>query len=136
MKIDLTYADLQYKRSIVYIIFKDGAEIGFFEVRELIANAEKLSDYKPYFVFADATERVAITPLGKSIAGVKKEAPLCRGTAVVVNSSLLKVAANIFGKFARPAFPYKAFTNKIEALEWLYSLQREETLGFETQRRA
>ncbi|HXB38909.1 MAG TPA: hypothetical protein VNZ49_00110 [Bacteroidia bacterium] len=126
MKVELAYGYLHHRGQVVYITFKDETEIGFFEVRELIGCAEKLSGYKPYFVFADARERVAVTPLGISAVGNKKGAPLCRGTAVLVNSSLLKVAANIFGKFVRPVFPYKAFTNKNEAFEWLYSLQSME----------
>lgn len=121
--VDLPFATLTYKAPIVRIAFKDRVDIGLYEIRELVQTCEKLSGFRPYFIFADARERVSITPLGIKSAANPKEAPLHRGTAVLVNSFFLEKAANIFGKMVRPPFPYKVFTDHTRPIPWLYSLQ-------------
>lgn len=42
-KIDLPYACITYMEPIVYFEYKEGAELGFPEIRKLIACAEELS---------------------------------------------------------------------------------------------
>jgi hypothetical protein len=110
---------------IVYFTYKEDAELGFPEIRELIACAEKLSDYKPYVTFADARVNINVTNEGKRILADVKNMPLFRGTAALVNNNLYKHAANFLSYYDRPKYPFRAFTLKEEAVNWLLSLPLE-----------
>lgn len=121
-EIVLDYATLRYEEPIVYIVFKNDVELGFPETRELISCAEKLSNKKPYFVFFDARANVQVTPEGRRVAANTNEAPLHRGSAVLLNSDMLKLGLNFFNGLTTPSFPFKAFTDKQEAIDWLLKL--------------
>ncbi len=124
--IDLPYVNIKYVEPIVNYIYKEGAQLGFPEVRELIFYAEKLSGYKPYFTFADVqAANIDITNEGKRVVANVKNMPLFRGTAVLVKNSLYKFAANFLNDFNKPQYPFRAFTSKDEAIMWLLSLPRD-----------
>ncbi|MEW6470029.1 MAG: hypothetical protein AB1458_13960 [Bacteroidota bacterium] len=118
-KIDLGYATLHYQEPVVHIVFHDGAELGFPEVRQLTRCAEQLSGKKPYLVLSDARARVNVTYEGRKLAADVREAPLHRGSAILVWRSMYKVAINIFSDIRKPPYPFRAFTRKQEALDWL-----------------
>ncbi len=121
-EVELPYVTIYYEKPIVHLIFKEGAELGFPEIRELTSYAEKLSGNLPYFVFSDVHANVSVTPEGRRVAADIKEAPLHRGSAVLVNNSMLKLAVNFFSGFKKPLFPYRAFTDKQKAIDWLLQL--------------
>lgn len=121
-KIDLEYVTIYYEEPVVYLNFKEGAELGFPQIRELTSHAESLSGNKPYFVFSDVRLPVSVTPEGRRVAADVKEAPLHRGSAVLVSNEMFKLAINFFNGLKKPSFPYRAFTDKQEALEWLLKL--------------
>ncbi len=118
----LNYATLSYQAPIIYIVFKDNVEIGFPEIRELTAAAEKLSDNKPYVVFADACMNVQVTKEGRRAAANEKEAAFHKGCAVLIKSNMLVLAINFFNGLISPTYPYRAFTDKQEAMDWLLKL--------------
>ena len=115
----LPYATLTFKSPVVHIVYASKVELGLFEIRDLIAHSEKLSGGQPYLVLADARGGLSVTPQGRRIASDVKEAPLHRGTAVLVNARLLAVAMNFFEAWQRPPYPYRAFTTEAEAMSWL-----------------
>jgi hypothetical protein len=121
-EIDLPYAYIKYAIPIVYFEYKEGAELGFPEIRELISCAEKLSSKTPYFTFADARVTMNITNEGKRILTDLNNMPLFRGTAVLVNNNIYKFAANFLNYFNNPKYPFRAFTSKEEAINWLLTL--------------
>lgn len=118
----LYYVSMYYEEPVVHFTFKEGAELGFPEIRELTACAEKLSGNKPYVVFSDARVNMSVTTEGRRVSADSKEAPLHRGSAVLVNNNMLKLAMNFFGNFKTPSFPFRAFTDKQKAIEWLLQL--------------
>jgi hypothetical protein len=120
--VKLPYAVINYASPIVYIKFEKEVELGFPEIRELTHHAEEISDRTPYFVLSDVSEMVSVTNEGRKLAANAKEAPLHRGTAVLVKSTLYQLAANFFSNFAKPLFPFRAFTDKQEAADWLLKL--------------
>lgn len=120
--IELEYVTMHYEDPVVHFVFKDDIELGFPQIRELTACAEKLAGHKPYVVLSDVRAAVSVTPEGRRISADSKEAPLCRGSAVLVNSSMLKTAMNFFSGFKKPVYPFRAFTDKQKALEWLSQL--------------
>ena len=120
--IELEYVTIHYDQPIIHLVFKEGAELGFPEMRELTSYAEKLSDNRPYMVLSDVRAKVSVTPEGKRIAADIKNAPLNRGSAVLVSNNMFKIAVNFFTDFKKPVFPYKAFTDKQKAITWLLQL--------------
>jgi hypothetical protein len=120
LEIELQYVILRYKDPIVYLSFKEDAELGFPEIRELTACAEELSNKKPYFILSDVRVNVSVTPEGRRISADPREAPLCMGTALLVKSSMLRLAVNFFSE--KPRYPFRAFTSKQKAVDWLLKL--------------
>lgn len=121
-EIELSYVTIKYKAPIVYYTYKEGAELGFPEIRELIHYAENLSGGKPYVTFADVRVNMNITEEGKKIVSTRENMPLFRGTAALVKNNMYSFGANLMNTFNKKDYPFKAFTNKEKAIEWLRSL--------------
>ena len=121
-EIELPYVSISYIDPIVYFVYKEGAELGFPEIREVISYAEKLSNYKPYFTFSDARVNMNVTNEGKKIIADMKNMPLFRGTAILVSNNLYKYAANFLSFYNKPKYPFQAFTSKEDAIAWLLTL--------------
>ena len=125
-EIHLSYVSIHYSEPIVYFVYKEGAELGFPEIRELISYAEKLSNRKPYVTFADVRVNINITNEGKRVLQDVNNMPYFRGTAALVKNSIHKLAVDIMNNFNKPKYPFRAFTSKEEAIEWLLSLSLAE----------
>lgn len=125
-EIHLTYVSMHYKEPVVYFVYKEGAELGFPEVRELISYAEKLSGNKPYVTFADVRVNLNMTNEGKRVLQDMNNMPYFRGTAALVKNSIHKFAVEVMNNFHKPKYPFRAFTSKEEAIEWLLSLSLNE----------
>ena len=121
-KIELSYTSIRYKEPIVYFKYKEGTELGFPEIRELVSCAEKLSGYKPYLTFSDVRVTMNITKEGKRYVENMNNMPLFRGTAVLVKNEAYKLALNFISSLNKPQYPFKAFTNKQKAIKWLLTL--------------
>jgi hypothetical protein len=124
-EVELSYVSIHYDEPVIFLVFKDGVEIGFPEVREMTFYCEQLSGKKPYLVLSDARVNINVTPEGRKLAADPREAPLCKGSAVLVKNIMYEMAVNFFQIFNKPPFPYRSFTDKKKALEWLYSLELE-----------
>lgn len=125
-EINLPYATITYKAPIVYFVYKEGTELGFPEIRELIACSEKLTGYKPYITFSDVRANVNVTNEGKRIVADLKNMPYFRGTAVLVKNNLYKFAIDFLYAFDKPNYPFRAFTDKKKAIAWLLTLPVED----------
>jgi hypothetical protein len=121
-EIDLPYASIKYIDPIVCFVYKEGAELGFPEIRELISCAEKLSGYKPYFTFADVRVNVNVTNEGKRVLMDMNNMPLFRGTGVLVKNSMYQFAANFLKIYNKPKYPFRAFTSEEKTIAWLLTL--------------
>jgi hypothetical protein len=121
-ELKLSYASIRYEEPIVYITFKQGSELGFPEMKELVQYAEALSGHKNYFVFSNVGDDVSVTREGRRFAFDAGNSPYQRGTAVFVKNNMVSYAANLYVGFNRPLFPYKVFTEKQKAIDWLLSL--------------
>jgi hypothetical protein len=113
---------IHYREPIVYYVYKEGAELGFPEIRELISYAEQLSGKKPYVTFADVRVKLNITNEGKRVLQDMNNMPYFRGTAALVKNSIHKLAVDIMNGFNKPNYPFRAFTSRDEAITWLLSL--------------
>jgi hypothetical protein len=124
-KIELSYVTISYQSPIVYFVFKDGSKLDFPEIKELTFYAEKLSGGKPYFTFSDVRVNINVTKQGKLFLEDLNNMPLFRGAAAWVKNSVYSFAANFMSSFSRKPFPFRAFTEKEKAIEWLRSLPQE-----------
>ena len=121
-EIKLPYVTITIEEPIVYFEFKEGTELGFPEVRELISCAEKLSGKKPYLTFSDVRVDMNITNEGKRYVANLDNMPFFRGTAALVKNDIYKFAINFMNSFSKSSYPFKAFTNKQKAIDWLLTL--------------
>ena len=121
-KLELPYVTVTFDAPIVYYTYKQGAELGFPEMKEVIRAAEKLSWSRPYFTFSDVRAKMNVTPEGRKYIMDFRHMPYFRGAAVLVSTSMMKVALNFFSYFQKKKYPLKAFTSKEKALEWLNTL--------------
>ncbi|HTA84170.1 MAG TPA: hypothetical protein VK783_14595 [Bacteroidia bacterium] len=121
-EITLPYVSVKYTAPIVYYTYSQGIELGFPEVKELIMCAEKLSGHKPYVTFADARNLVTLTNEGKRLINDMSNMPLFRGRALLVKNDLYKRVAEFVAIYNKPQYPFKAFTDEQEAIDWLLTL--------------
>jgi hypothetical protein len=122
IKIELPYVSVSFESPIVYYSYKEGAQLGFPEMRELIATAEKLSWSRPYFTFSDVRVTMDVTREGKRYISDPNNLPYFRGAAVLVRGSMLSFAINFLSHFQKNKYPFKAFTDKNKAITWLGTL--------------
>lgn len=120
--ITLHYVDIEYAEPIVYFTYKEGVELGFPEIRELISYAEKLSNHRPYLTFSNVPAGVNVTNEGKRILNDGDNMPLFRGGAILVHNSLYQFAITFLSTFKKNKYPLCAFTSKDKAINWLLSL--------------
>jgi hypothetical protein len=121
-KIELPYVSVSFESPIVYYKYKDGAELGFPEMKELIKTAEQLSWSRPYFTFSDVRVKMNVTAEGRKYIMDYRHMPYFRGAAVLVKNNMMSIALNFFSYFQKKKYPLKAFTDKEKALEWLRTL--------------
>ena len=122
IKTTLSYVTISYQEPIVYFEYKKGVELGFPEIRQLVSYAEELSGNKPYVTLSDVRMDMNITNEGKRYVADMNNMPLFRGTAILVQNDLFKIAINFIQSLNKTPYPFRAFTDKQKAEEWLSSL--------------
>ena len=119
---DLHCATVHYEEPVMHMKFKENVEIEKEHVLELIAQAELLSNKKPYFLFSDARGFIEISAEAKKTAADKHLASLVKANAVVVDTLAMKLVGNAFLNVNKPHFPTRIFTCPDKAMEWLKNL--------------
>ncbi|MES2515025.1 MAG: hypothetical protein V4580_12815 [Bacteroidota bacterium] len=120
--IDLPYVTISFNDPIVSFVYKEGAELGFPEIKELIAHAEQLSGGKPYVTLNYVKVNLNITNEGKRYVSNTDNMPFFRGTAAIVKNSFYQFAANFAQNYHSTKYPFKAFTSEEKAITWLMTL--------------
>jgi hypothetical protein len=136
--IELQNCTLTNDGHVIILSIKDGALFDIAEIREMIRVATDLAENKPYVLLSDARVYFTITPEGRKISADKKEAPLLKANAVLVNNLPSRLVANFFANFNKPHFRFRVFTNEKKAMTWLLAakaryLDREGKAGQDTQ---
>ncbi|HWY12454.1 MAG TPA: hypothetical protein VN026_14070 [Bacteroidia bacterium] len=117
--IEFLHCNVELKKGVVWLNFKENSELDVKEIKQLIRAAEKLADKKPYLLMSDARVHLTITAEGRKVAADKKEAPLLLANAVIVNNLAVRVTANFFSSFNKPHFKFRVFNDEKKALVWL-----------------
>ena len=118
-KIELSYATLEIREGIIWLIFKEDAELDVKDVKEFTSICEELSNHKPYLLISDARVNLSITSDARKAAASKEISPLLVANAVLVNNTAVRLVANFFTSMNKPHFKYKVFKGEEEALMWL-----------------
>jgi len=113
------HTTVELRDGVVWLNFKEGAELDVKEIRELVKAAETLSENKPYLLMSDARVHLTITSEGRKVAADKKEAPLLIANAAIINNLAVRVTANFFSSFNKPHFKFRIFNDEKKALIWL-----------------
>lgn len=118
-KVELSYATLEKRDGIIWLILKEDAELDVKEIKEFTSICEKLAGQKPYFLISDARVNLSITLEGRKAAASKEISPLLLANAVLVNNVAVRIVANFFTAVNKPHFKYKVFNEEQQAINWL-----------------
>jgi hypothetical protein len=127
MKIEFPYVTVEDRDGIIWLVFKEGADLDATQVREFVKASEKLSGGEPYLLLSDARVHLTISSEGRKVAADKKEVPNLVANAVLVNNLAVRLTANFFINFNKPHFKYRVFNDEVKALKWLkkHHVQKE-----------
>lgn len=118
-KVELSYASVENRNGIIWLVLHEDAELGLEQVIEFTKACEKVADNQPYFLVSDARVNLTITSEGRKAAAGKKHSPLLVANAVLVSNVAVRLVANFFTSVNKPHFKYKVFNNERDALVWL-----------------
>jgi hypothetical protein len=118
-RIEFSHAIVTSEPTYIMLMIKDGAQIDFAEMKEIMQACEALAESKPYILLSDARVHLNITSEARSLAADKKTSPNLRANAVVVNNLAVRLTANFFVRFNQPHFKYRVFTDMRKAVDWL-----------------
>ncbi len=117
--IELSHTIVSYIEPVVYLKFKEGAELDVKEIRELTAAARSFTNGKPYLLLSDARVNVTISPEARELSARKEESPFLIANAALIDNLPLKLVANFFSKINKPHFHFRTFTDEKKAMEWM-----------------
>jgi hypothetical protein len=120
-EIVLPYVSIKFTDSIIYCKFKEGIELGFPEVKEVVSCIEGLGNEKPYLILSDVRFNTNITQQGKRMLGNYINLPFCNGTAILIDENRYECAQNFVNTY-NTKYPFRAFSSEKEAENWLLSL--------------
>jgi len=109
------------KRSDDIIVFipKDIEEINVEDIREANNASAKLSVEKPSLNLILLKKFLNIAPEARAYAASEESNRYTIADAFVVQSQALKIVANFYLKFNKPARPTKIFHKEEDAIDWL-----------------
>ena len=114
----LPYVSFKFIDPIVYCTCNEGIELGFPEIRELIACIETISNQNHYLILVDVRCINNITAEGRRMLKNYTHLPFCDGTALLVDESKYECAQNLVNTYSTK-YPFRAFNSETEAMEWL-----------------
>ena len=119
-EIDLKEANISLRSDgIVYVFFKENCVLDVDLQTRMLEFYHEVTGGKmtPFLFMAD--KGVTLTKEARDNAIRVEEQTPCSVNAVVVTNLAYKLIANFYMQFNKPLRPYKVFSNKGEAVEWL-----------------
>ena len=112
-------ANIYIKDNIVYLIYKEQADIGISEIEENISVKTNIQEGKKMKTLVDVTKVWHYSDEARKIVSSERFKSITIAMAVVVGYSLpIKMVANFFMKINKPLTPTKLFSNREKAKEW------------------
>lgn len=107
------------KDGIGYVYLKDHTELNIELQTELLKHYDDLNDKKLTPFLFEAGEGVTITKEARDNATLIEDISALKASAVVVDNLAYKMIANFYLAFNKPKRPYKVFSKREEAIQWL-----------------
>ena len=120
-EIILPHVNIKNDEPVIYCKFKEGIELGFPEIIELVSSIESLHNKRPYLILLDVSLIKNITNEGKRIIKRYSHIPFCMGVALFIRKYRYECAQNFVNSY-NTKFPFRAFHSEQDAEEWLLSL--------------
>ncbi len=119
-EIDLNEVNISLRSDgIAYVFFKENCILDIDMQNKLLEVYRQLTNNKPTPFLFLADNGVSVTKEARDNAILIEEQSPCIASAVVVTNLAYKLVANFYLQFNKPKRPYKVFSNKTEAIEWL-----------------
>lgn len=117
---DLPEALMEFKSDgIVHVTFKKNCVLDIELQMRMLAKYHWLTNSEPTPFIFESEEGLTVTKEARDNAIIIEEQSPCKAMAVVVENLAYKIIANFYMTFNKPKRPYKVFSNKKDALEWL-----------------
>lgn len=104
---------------IGYVFLKDDTVIDVEFQEVLIDLYNQLTNKKQTPFLFEGGNDVTVTKEARDNALLIEDRSPLKATAIVVDNLAYKLISNFYLKFNKPKRPYKVFSNKQEAVEWL-----------------
>jgi len=118
-QVELDFATIIYDDGIAHIQFKEGAELEPEHIDKMNKVIMKLSGGKTICTLSDSRVRMTATKEAREYGADNPYTKYRLATAVVVNSTALKLMANFYIRFNKPKIPTRLFEDVNEAKKWL-----------------
>ena len=118
-KIETSIGTHYIENDVLYIIFKDGADVDLEGILESKQARIDLQQGNPMKILVDLRGLFHISKEAREVAAEDQHADMSIAMALVSNSLGTRMISNFFIKFNKPKSPTKMFTNKDKALLWL-----------------
>lgn len=106
---------------IAYIEFNKAIKIELEHAIEMVSIRKKATNNVPRLVIMDGTNIINVSKEARDYLSSEEATEGIIAGAFIVDSPLTKILGNFFLKISKPNKPSKLFTNREEAIEWLWT---------------
>ena len=113
------FAEFWIDNGVLYFIYKNGVKINLEAAKKIVADRINMQKGVSYPVFCDMrgikeTDKAARDYLAK------EGSTLVKAVGVLIESPVTRIMANFYMSINQPTTPTRMFTEKSQALEYLY----------------
>jgi hypothetical protein len=106
---------------IAYIEFNKAIKIELEHAIEMVSIRKKATNNVPRLVIMDGSNIINVSKEARDYLSSEEATEGIIAGAFIVDSPLTKILGNFFLKISKPNKPSKLFTNREEAIEWLWT---------------
>ena len=115
----MLFRSVEYKDDILYIRYK-GLTATLAEMKEFVGQLKQLfGDLYPLPLLTNISKQKSPKKEVRDYIASPEVSSLTTASAIVANSTLSKIASNLFLVFNKPTIPVKIFTDEAAAVAWL-----------------
>lgn len=111
---------------ILHVHLKESAHITLTDAQETLKAMRVVGNGRKYPVLIDSGEFVIIDPEVRVFSASEEGNIYTIADAIAYHSLPQKLSANFYMAFNKPVVPTRTFSDKAEAIEWLYSFVKVE----------
>jgi hypothetical protein len=117
--ITIRTAKLTFSEGILYIRIFEEADMDRADVEEIYNLGLQMAQGKPYCALADTRGKPTSTPEARAFGAEQGYSKFRLADALLVDSSMMKLVANVYIKFNKPKVPTRMFESEEKAIAWL-----------------